>query len=257
MLLAIDIGNSNIKFGVHDGERWAQYWPVETVRNRMPDEYAVLMRSFFADAGIGQPDIDRAIMSSVVPQLTLGMLEMLERQLDHRPLLLSRELDLGLEIVTDQPNSVGTDLIANAVAGYQHFQGDCIVVNFGTATTLTAVARGPHGTGEFRGVAIAAGLGVTANALVGGAAQLSHVELTAPPSVIGANTRHAMQSGLVLGHIAMIEGLIDRMRQILPGAKVIATGGLAQILAPFTDHFDAVDQMLTLEGLRLVAERNR
>lgn len=252
MLLAIDIGNSNIKFGLNDGEHWAHYWPVETVRDRMPDEYAVLMRSFFADAGINRRDIDRAIMSSVVPQLTHGMLEMLERQLGQRPLLLSQRLETGLAIVTDQPDTVGTDLIANAVAGYHYFQSNCIVVNFGTATTLTAVAD----PGEFRGVAIAAGLAVTANALVGGAAQLSHVELTAPPSVIGANTRHAMQSGLVLGHIAMVEGLIDRMREILPGAQVIATGGLAQILAPFTDHFDAVDPMLTLEGLRLVAERN-
>ena len=260
MLLAIDIGNSNIKFGVHDGEGWAHYWPVETVRDRMPDEYAVLMRSFFADAGIGRRDIERSIMSSVVPQLTHGVLEMLERQLGQKPLLMSHELDTGLAIVTDQPNAVGTDLIANAVAGYHRFQGNCIVINFGTATTLAAVARGgaPGGpaAGEFRGAAIAAGLGVTANALVGGAAQLSHVELTAPPSVIGANTRHAMQSGLVLGHVAMVEGLIDRMREILPGAQVIATGGLAQFLAPFTDHFDAVDRMLTLEGLRLVADRN-
>ena len=252
MLVAIDIGNSNIKLGVHDGGGWAQYWPIETVRDRMPDEYAVLLRSFLAEAGIDRRNIDRTIMSSVVPQLTHGIMEMLERQIGRKPLLLSRELDIGIEIKTDQPDSVGTDLIANAVAGYHRFQGDCIVVNFGTATTLTAVAE----PGDFRGVAIAAGLAVTANALVGGAAQLSHVELATPPSVIGTNTRHAMQSGLVLGHVAMIEGLIDRMREVLPGAKVIATGGLAQILAPLTDHFDAVDPMLTLEGLRIVAERN-
>jgi len=256
MLLAIDIGNSNIKFGVHDGGRWAHFWPVETVRNRMPDEYAVLLRSFFTEAGIGAGDIDGAIMSSVVPQLTAGMLDMLERQLGARPLLLSTRLDTGLVIKTDQPDSVGTDLLANAVAGYDRFRGNCIVVNFGTATTLTAVAGSPQGAGEFRGVAIAAGLAVTANALVGGAAQLAHVDLTAPPSVIGANTRHSMQSGLVLGHVAMIEGLIDRMRIELPGARVIATGGLAQVLAPVTDTFDAIDQMLTLEGLRLVAARN-
>ncbi|MEZ4521536.1 MAG: type III pantothenate kinase [Thermomicrobiales bacterium] len=184
-------------------------------------------------------------------------MEMLERQIGHPPLLLQRDLDTGSGSQTDQPDSVGTDLIANAVAGFHRFRSNCIVVNFGTATTLTAVAGGPEGVGEFRGVAIAAGLAVTANALVGGAAQLSHVELAAPPSVIGANTRHAMQSGLVLGHVAMIEGLIDRMRVILSGARVIATGGLAQILAPHTDHFDAVDPMLTLEGLRIVSERNK
>ncbi|CAN5651618.1 type III pantothenate kinase [soil metagenome] len=252
MLLAIDIGNSNIKMGVHDGEGWAEFWVIETVRDRMPDEYAVLLRSFLAEAGIHRREVHRSIMSSVVPQLTHGMMDMLERQLGQRPVLLRRDLDTGLDIVTDQPDSVGTDLIANAVAGFHRFKSNCIVVNFGTATTLTAVAQ----PGEFRGVAIAAGLAVTANALVGGAAQLSHVEMEAPPSVIGANTRHAMQSGLVLGHVAMVEGLIDRMREQLPGAKVIATGGLAQILAPHTDHFDAVDPMLTLEGLRIVSERN-
>ena len=255
MLLAIDIGNSNIKFGIHDGEGWAHFWPIETVRSRMPDEYAVLLRSFLAEAGLEGVHIERAIMSSVVPQLTVGMLDMLERQIGQRPLLLRYGLDIGIEIKTDRPERVGTDIIANAVAGYHRFQGNCIVVNFGTATTLGAVAEGSGGVGEFRGAAIAAGLSVTANALVGGAAQLSHVELIGPPSVIGANTRHAMQSGLVLGHIAMIEGLIDRMRAELPGARVIATGGLAPILAPLTDHFDAVDPMLTLEGLRLVSNR--
>jgi type III pantothenate kinase len=259
MLLALDIGNSNIKFGVHDGARWTYFWPVETVRERMPDEYAVLLRSFLAEAGLSAADLERAIVSSVVPQLTVGMLDMLERQIGRRPLLLGPGLDTGLVIKTDQPESVGTDLIANAVAGYDRFKGNCIVVNFGTATTLTAVAApnvpGGSGAGEFRGVSIAAGLAVTANALVSGAAQLAHVPLDAPPSVIGTNTRHSMQSGLVLGHVAMVEGLIDRIRQELPGARVVATGGLAPILAPLTGHFDAVDPMLTLEGLRLVANR--
>jgi type III pantothenate kinase len=259
MLLALDIGNSNIKFGIHDGTRWAHFWPVETVRERMPDEYAVLLRSFLAEAGLSALDLERAIMSSVVPQLTVGMRDMLERQTGQRPLLLGPGVDIGLVIKTDQPETVGTDLIANAVAGYDRFRGNCIVVNFGTATTLAAVAAPnvPGGAGEFRGVSIAAGLAVTANALVSGAAQLAHVPLDAPPSVIGTNTRHAMQSGLVLGHVAMIEGLIDRIRQELPGARVVATGGLAPILAPLTDHFDAVDPLLTLEGLRLVSDRNR
>ncbi|HLT19761.1 MAG TPA: type III pantothenate kinase [Thermomicrobiales bacterium] len=256
MLLAVDIGNSNIKFGVYDGREWVHFWPIETVRTRMPAEYAVLLRSFLADAGIERGQFERAIVSSVVPQLTVGMLEMLERETGCRPLLLRHDLDTGLAIKTDQPEVVGADLIANAVAGFNRFKSNCIVVNFGTATTLSAVARGPSGAGEFRGASIAAGLAVTANALVSGAAQLSHVELAAPPSVIGTNTRHAMQSGLVLGHVAMIEGLIARMRAQLDDAKVIATGGLAQILAPLTDSFDAVDQMLTLEGLRIVAERN-
>ncbi|MGH8913914.1 MAG: type III pantothenate kinase, partial [Acidimicrobiia bacterium] len=133
MLLALDIGNSNIKLGIHDGAGWAHFWAVETVRQRMPDEYAVLLRSFLAEAGLTAAGIDRAIMSSVVPQLTVGMLDMLERQIGRRPLLLGPGVDTGLVITTDQPETVGTDLIANAVAGYERFKDNCIVVNFGTA----------------------------------------------------------------------------------------------------------------------------
>lgn len=252
MLLAVDIGNSNIKFGVHNGEHWVEYWPIETVRNRMPDEYAVLLRSFLHDAGLHRSDLTRSVVSSVVPQLTDGMRSMIGRQTGTVPLLLTAATDTGIEIATDHPEAVGTDLIANAVAGYDRFKSNCVVVNFGTATTLAAVAD----PGVFRGAAIASGLQVTANALVGGAARLSHVELIAPPSVIGTNTTHAMQSGLVLGHVAMIEGLIDRMRDELGHAQVIATGGLAPVLASLTTYFDAVDPMLTLEGLRIVADRN-
>lgn len=252
MLLAVDIGNSNIKFGVHNGEHWVEYWPIETVRNRMPDEYAVLLRSFLNEAGLHRSDLTRSVVSSVVPQLTDGMRAMIGRQTGTVPLLLSSEIDTGIRIATDRPEAVGTDLIANAVAGYARFGGNCVVVNFGTATTLAAVAD----PGVFRGAVIAAGLEITANALVGGAARLSHVELVSPASVIGTNTAHAMQSGLVLGHVAMVEGLIDRVRNELGHARVIATGGLAPVLASLTTYFDEVDPMLTLEGLRIVADRN-
>lgn len=251
MLLATDIGNSNVKFGVHDGDRWREHWAIETVRQRMPDEYAVLLRSFLAEARIERQSISRAIVSSVVPQLTRGMLEMVGEQTGAQPLLLTHELDLGLEIGTERPESLGSDLIANAVAAWARFGETCIVINFGTATTLTVV----ESPGIIRGAAIAAGLAVTANALVGDAAQLSHVELAAPPTAIGINTRHALQSGLVLGHIAMVEGIVERMLQEIGPAKVIATGGLVTVLAPSTSLFDAVDPLLTLEGLRLIAAR--
>lgn len=251
MLLATDIGNSNVKFGVHDGEHWRDHWAIETVRQRMPDEYAVLLRSFLAEAGIDRRSISRSIVSSVVPQLTRGMLEMVGEQTGTQPLLLTHELDLGLEIGTERPESLGADLMANAVAGYARFNDTCIVINFGTATTMTVVAS----PGIIKGTAIAAGLAVTADALVGDAAQLSHVELAAPPSVIGTNTRHSLQAGLVLGHIAMVEGIVERMRREIGPAKVIATGGLVNVLAPLTQLFDAVDPLLTLEGLRLIAQR--
>ena len=253
MLLAIDIGNTNIVIGVHDGQVWAHHWRVQTVRQRMPDEYAVLFRHFLSEAGLQLSDIRHTVLSSVVPQLTGGIAGMIASHTGHPPLLVSAALDVGIRIVTDQPERVGTDLIANAVAGYNRTRGNCIVIDFGTATTLTAVAE----PGELRGVAIAAGLTTTADALVGRTAQLPQIELVPPPSVIGRNTIHAMQAGLVVGHIAMIEGLVARMKRELGEARVLATGGLSTVLRPHTDCFDEVDPWLTLDGLRLILERNR
>ena len=252
MLLAVDIGNSNLKFGLHDGSTWAHYWPVATVRDKMPDEYAVLLRSFLGEVGLSPRNIDRVVLSSVVPQLTQGMIDMLDRQIGRRTLRVSIDLDLGIEVTTDRPRDVGTDLLANAVAGYERAAGACIVVNFGTATTLLGVSA----SGQLEGVAIAAGLQVTANALVGGAAQLAHVPLELPPAPLGRDTQGAMQAGLVLGHLVMVEGLIQRIVQARGPHKVVATGGLSGVFAQHTPTFDAVDPYLTLDGLRLIAERN-
>ncbi len=251
-LLAVDIGNSNLKFGLHDGSAWTHYWPVATVRDKMPDEYAVLLRSFLGEVGLAPADIDRVVLSSVVPQLTQGMIEMLDRQIGRRTLRVSIDLNLGIEVTTERPRDVGTDLLANAVAGYQRANDACIVVNFGTATTLLGVSS----TGQLEGVAIAAGLQVTANALVGGAAQLAHVPLELPPGPLGRDTQGAMQAGLVLGHLVMVEGLIHRIVQARGPHKVVATGGLSGVFAQHTPIFDAVDPYLTLDGLRLIAERN-
>ena len=218
----------------------------------MPDEYAVILRAVLVEADLDWPSFDRTIISSVVPQLTRGMIEMVSTRAGREPLVLGPHLDLGIEVRTEHPNQIGSDLVANAVAGYHRFNENCIVVNTGTATTLTAVAA----PGHLLGVAISAGLMVTADALVNRSAQLAHVPLAAPPSVIGRNTEQAMQSGLVFGHVAMIEGLIARMKSQLGGAKVVATGGLTGIIEPLTDQFDAVDPWLTLDGLRIIAGRN-
>jgi type III pantothenate kinase len=252
MLIAIDIGNTNIVFGVHDGERWAYHWRVQTVRERMPDEYAVMFRNFLSDAGLEFRQFDQAILSSVVPQLTSGLADMMARHTGYRPIVVSAKINTGVRINVDHPESVGSDRIADAVASYERFKSNCVVVDFGTATAFTIVAE----PGELIGAVIAAGLTTTADALVRRTAQLPQVELVPPPSIIGRNTIHAMQAGLVLGHIAMVEGIVDRIRRELGGAKVIATGGLSTMLAPLTDRFDAVDPWLTLDGLRLIAERN-
>jgi type III pantothenate kinase len=253
MLLAIDIGNTNIVFGVHNGTVWAHQWRVQTVRDRMPDEYAVLFRSFLREAGLDLDALDRTVLSSVVPQLTQGIADMVAQRTRRTPLIVRPlHINLGIEIQTEHPDRIGSDLVANAVAAYDRFRSNCIVVDFGTATTFTAVAE----PGALLGVAIAAGLHVTADALVSRTAQLPHIELVPPPSIIGRNTIHAMQAGLVLGYVAMVEGVVDRMRAELGDTKVVATGGLSRVIGPLTDCFDAIDPWLTLDGLRLIAERN-
>ncbi len=253
MLLAIDIGNTNIVFGVHDGQTWTHHWRVQTVRDRMPDEYAVLFQGFLGEAGLKLDAFDRAVLSSVVPPLTQGIAAMVAQRTHHPPLIVRPPgINLGIEIRTEHPEAIGSDLVADAVAAYELFKSNCIVVDFGTATTFTAIAQ----PGALLGVAIAAGLGVTADALVSRTAQLPHVELVPPPSIIGRNTVHAMQAGLVLGYVSMVEGIIDRMRRELGGGKVVATGGLSSVIGPLTDRFDAVEPWLTLDGLRLIAARN-
>ena len=253
MLLAIDIGNTNIVFGVHDGAQWAHHWRVQTVRERMPDEYAVMFHNFLREAGLDLDQFDQSILSSVVPPLTSGLAEMVAQRTGFRPVVVSHTINLGIRINVDYPETVGSDRISDAVAAYERFHANCIVVDFGTATAFTIVS----GAGEMIGAVIAAGLGTTADALVRRTAQLPQIELVPPPSVIGRNTVHAMQAGLVLGHLAMVEGLIARIKAELGSAKVIATGGLATALGACTDCFDAIDPWLTLDGLRLIAARNR
>jgi len=253
MLLAIDIGNTNVVFGLHADGGWMAHWRVRTVRDQMPDEYGILISDLLRDRDIGLSGIRRVILSSVVPPLTGVFRELCERYLGHSPLVLGPGVRTGLNIRTDNPAEVGADLIANAVAAYDLIRGHCIVVDFGTATTFSAVAE----PGEFLGVAIAPGLGLAADALSGRTAQLPRVQLAAPATAIGKNTVHSMQSGLVFGYAGLVEGLIRRLRSELASeARVIATGGLSQIFAPLTDQIDVVEPWLTLEGLRLIAERN-
>lgn len=252
MLLAIDVGNTNIVFGVHDGRSWSHHWRVQTVRERMPDEYAVMFRNFLDDADLELKQFEHTVLSSVVPQLTAGLSHMVAQHTGFSPVIVSARVNTGIRINVDHPDSVGSDRIADAVAAFERFKSNCVVVDFGTATAFTIV-REP---GEMIGAVIAAGLHTVADALVRRTAQLPQVELVPPPSVIGRNTIHAMQAGLVLGHISMVEGIIDRIRAELGRVQVVATGGLSTVLAPLTDRFDAIDPWLTLDGLRLIAERN-
>lgn len=253
MLLALDIGNSNIVIGASQSGEWIHQWRIQTDDSKTTDEYGVLFHSLFDETGLSYAKLDRIIISSVVPQLTQTISELFTKRSEVDPLILNGNIDTGINIDTENPQSVGADLLADAVGAYAQFENDCIVVDFGTATTVMAV-RSP---GELIGGAICAGLKVTIDALVGKAAQLSQIPLEPPTNVIGSNTIEAMQSGMVLGHLCMVEGLIDRMEKQLhsDSVKVIATGGLSEKVGPHTDYFDVIDPMLTLDGLRLIMER--
>lgn len=252
MLLALDIGNSNIVMGASLNGEWEYQWRIQTDADKTADEYGVLFGNMFLEVGLDYKNFDRIIVSSVVPQLTQTISQVFEKRAKTNVLILNGKVDTGLKVNTKNPESVGADLIADAVGAYAFFQDNCIVVDFGTATTVFAV----HNPGELIGGSICAGLKVTIDALVGKAAQLSQIPLEPPPNVIGKNTIEAMQSGLVLGHICMIEGLINRMKKQLGGsAKVIATGGLSEKVGAHTDCFDVIDPMLTLDGLRLISKR--
>lgn len=251
MLLALDIGNSNIVIGASKNDEWIQQWRIQTAAGKTPDEYAVLFGNLFHEANLSYRNFNSIIICSVVPQLTETISAVFKKRAGTKPLILTSTIDTGIKVNVSNPKSVGADLIADSVGAYALFGENCIVVDFGTATTLMAVKE----PGEFVGGAICAGLKVTVDALVGKAAQLSQIPLEPPPQVIGNNTIDAMQSGLVLGHICMVEGLLDRMKKQIGPAKVIATGGLSKKIGPHTNYFDVIDPMLTLDGLRIIMER--
>ncbi len=251
MLLAIDIGNTNIVLGVHHQAEWRQQWRVQTNNKRMADEYAVLFAQLFQQAHLTYASFTQIVIGSVVPQLTHVLAGMLQQHTQLAPIIVHHAQQPYITVCTDPPEKTGADLIANAIAAFARFKTDCLVVDFGTATTVSAIAQ----PGKFLGCAIAPGLHTICDALIEKTSQLPAIVLKAPPSVIGSNTVHAMQSGLILGHICMVEGLVERMRkQLGAGTKVIATGGLATTLAPLTTVFDVVDEWLTLDGLRWIAE---
>jgi type III pantothenate kinase len=251
MLLAMDVGNTNVMFGVHDGVTWRHHWRVRTVRDKMADEYGVLVRSLLREADLAMDDFDRIVIASVVPPLTGRIEEMLAEQTAVVPLVISHTVETGLRFAVDNPAELGADLIANAVAAYGRFKGACIVVDFGTATTFTAVSE----EAVLMGVAIAPGINLAASALSGGTAQLPQVRLVAPASAIGKNTVHSIQSGILFGYVGLVEGMVGRFQaEMGVAARVIATGGLSSILAPLTGSFSAVDPWLTLDGVRLIGE---
>ncbi len=252
MLLAIDIGNTNVTLGLWDGESWRLQWRLRTVHDQTVDEYGIYLKMLLREVGLAEA-VDRAIFSSVVPPLTHTFHAVCRRYLDLVPVQVTRETDTGIRIETENPAEVGADRIVNAAAAWHLYPGPSITVDMGTATSLDVVSA----DGALLGVIIAPGLQLAAEALTGRAAQLNRVALEAPPQVLGRNTVHAMQSGLIFGYASLVEGLIRRLRVELEmdGAPVLGTGGLIKLIAPHTTIIDHIEPWLTLTGLRLISER--
>jgi type III pantothenate kinase len=252
MLLCIDIGNTNIVLGLYRGETLVQHWRIATGRQRMADEYAALLLVLMEQAGLTPKEVQDAAIASVVPPLTSVFVDLCQRYLNVDPLVVDAGVRTGIRY--DNPREVGADRVVDAAATYRKYGGPACVVDFGTGTTFDAISA----EGDYLGGAIAPGIGIAAWALTERAAKLPRVDIARPPQAIGRNTVHSIQSGLLFGYVGLVKELVERFRQELgEDVRVIATGGLAELIAQETDIFDAVDPWLTIEGLRLIYELNR
>ena len=254
MLLTIDIGNTNITLGIYRGQEAGPRWRLATDHKRMPDEYGLQFTGLLEHAGIRRDQLTGICMASVVPPLTGRVTEACRRYLGHEPLVVEAGVRTGVRIRYEDPRAVGADRIVDAAAVRTLYGGPACVVDFGTATTFDAISA----EGDYLGGAIAPGIGIASEALFMRAAKLPRVELKRPPSAIGRNTVHAMQSGLLFGYVGLVEGIVVRFRHELgPEMKVIATGGLAEIIAQETDIIDIINPWLTLDGLAIIWALNR
>lgn len=254
MLLAIDVGNTNITFAVFDGDEIKADWRIGTVTRRTGDEYAGLLISLFGGRGLKLSDIDGVIVSSVVPAAVDALTRFSKKHLGiDSPLVLTAEMDLGIKVNYHPRGDVGADRIANAIAAHAKYGGKVIVVDLGTGTTLDAVSD----DGEYLGGAIAPGIQISLEALFSRAAKLTGVRLIAPDKAIGDTTAGSLQSGIIFGFAGMVDALVDRFQvEMGGGAKVVATGGLAEVVADQSRTIECCDELLTLEGLRLIYERS-
>lgn len=249
MLFVIDAGNTNIVAGAYENGRLEETLRIRTVAGKTEDEYGVIVKAVLQDRGIDPAAIDRVIISSVVPQLTAAMEKMAAHVFGTKPVTLNASVYRRLPIRVIAADEIGSDLVADALAAWTMFGEACLVVDFGTALTFTAV----DSSGTIAGVSIAPGLGTAAGSLSSATARLPSVPLEAPPSVLGKNTVQAIQAGVVLGYTGLVEYLVAKIKSELGGAKVVATGGLCRVLMGLTDVFDAVEPDLTLDGLALMA----
>ncbi len=253
MLLVIDVGNTNTVLGLYEGETLMDHWRVATDRNRTSDEYAVMMRQLFELRGRHIGDVTGCILSCVVPPMQPVMMAMVERYFDVKPLVVGPGIKTGMPILYENPREVGADRIVNAVAAYERTGCATIVVDFGTATTFDAVST----AGEYLGGAICPGIIISAEALFVRASKLPRVEIVSPGKVIARNTIASMQAGIIYGYVGLVDGMAVRMKaEYGAPMKVIATGGLGEIISAHSTEIEAYDRDLTLRGLQILFERN-
>ncbi|MCZ7528151.1 MAG: type III pantothenate kinase [Acidimicrobiia bacterium] len=254
MLLAVDVGNTQTVVGLFNGNELADHWRIATVSERTSDELALLIQQFLGFHGFSfDAQVTGVAISSVVPRVTAALREMTEKYFGFHPLVVEPGVRTGMPILYDNPKEVGADRIANAVGAYDLYGGPSVVVDFGTATTLDAVSA----KGEYLGGAIFPGIEVSMEALFGRAAGLRRVELVPPKHVIGKSTVESIQSGALYGFTGQVDGLVERFVAELGESSIVATGGLAEMIAPFSRTIQHHEPWLTLHGLRIVFERNR
>ncbi|HZJ56982.1 MAG TPA: type III pantothenate kinase [Clostridia bacterium] len=255
MILVIDIGNTNVVLGVYDGQDLVTSWRLTTDRDKTGDELGILVLDLFRYSRISEDDISGIIISSVVPTLMDALELMCKKYFDIEPLVIGPGIKTGMNIRIDDPKEVGADRIVNAIAAYETYRSPLVIIDFGTATTFCAVSA----QGEYLGGCISTGIKISTEALFQYAAKLPRIELIKPTNIIGKNTVESMQAGIVYGYIGQVDYIVRRMKRELnaPNVKVIATGGLATLIARDSETVDEIDENLTLRGLKIIYERNQ